>query len=150
MTLSIADQLQKRLKEKKLSIREVERLADLKMNAVRNIIRGVVKQPNAQTLKTIANVLDCSVDDLLQTEDSAFSPLILENETGLTAPLDDFELFERASEVVIRITKEKGYKISVGQALNLIRGIYSFSNKKKEKSIDMDFVEWLFEGIIKS
>ena len=150
MTLSIADQLRKRLKEKNLSIREAERRADLKMNAVRNIIRGVVKQPNAQTLKTIANVLECSVDDLLQTEDSAFSPLILEKETGLTAPLDDFDLFERASGVVIRITKEKGYKLSVGQVLNLIRGIYSFSSKKKKKTIDMDFVEWLFEGVIKS
>ncbi len=149
MTFSIAEQLQKRLKEKNLSIREVERRADLKMNAVRNIISGVVRQPAAQTLKKIANVLDCSVDDLLQTEHVAYSSLISKNETRLSLPLTDLDLFQRVVEVVILIAKEKGYELTIEQALNLIRGIYSFSSKKKQKDIDLDFVEWLFEGALK-
>ena len=150
MTLTLADQLKKRIKEKKLSMREVEKRADLGLNAVRNIIKGVVKQPGAQTLKTIANVLECSVDDLLETNESAFSSQTLEKDSGLSLPLEDFDLFLRASVVVAQIAKEKGYKISLGQALNLMRGIYTFSSKKKNNIIDMDFVEWLFEGVINS
>ncbi len=150
MSYSIADQLRKRLKEKNLSIREAERQADLKMNAVRNIIRGVVKQPTAHTLKMVANVLNCSVDDLLQTDDPTdFSP-VHKKDTGLSLPLKDYDLLERSVHTVIHMAKKRECELSIGQALNLIRSIYSYSSKKPQKTIEMDFVEWLFEGALNS
>ncbi len=123
MKFLLADQLKKRMKEKNLSIREVERQADLKLNAVRNITRGIVKQPGAYTLKKIANVLDCTVDELLETHESILPPQILEKDTGLSLSLEDFDLFLKASNLVVHTAQKKGNKISLGQALNLIKGI---------------------------
>ncbi len=145
MTFSLADQLKKRMEEKNLKSRDVEKRGHLKMNAVKNIMIGTSKNPGALTLKVIANVLGCSVDDLLSELPSA----ALEKEVDPPLPFQDFDLFLKVVEIVVRVTKEKGYNITLQQALHLIRGIYSYSQKKNQ-TIDMDFVEWLFEGMIHS
>jgi transcriptional regulator with XRE-family HTH domain len=144
MTFSLADSLKKRIQEKHLSAAKVERLAGLKQNAVRNIILGTSKQPSAFTLKAIANVLECTVDSLLEDEGSHIS----QNKKTITnVYIKDPELFIEASNAALQITKEKKINITVDQISDLIKEIYVYTTRKKTKTIDMDFVEWLVERL---
>ena len=65
MSSYLQSQIQTRMEAKKLSIYALEKKAGLKRSAARNILQGFSKKPSAEALKAIANVLECTVDDLV-------------------------------------------------------------------------------------
>lgn len=147
MNFSLAASIKKKLEETHLTAGKVEKLADLKINAVRNIINGTSKNPSVFTLKAIAKVFNCSIDELLGNDSSVAVRHSSYKENKPILILDDLELFLKVTNLVVKITREKGYKITIEQALNLIRGIYSYSSMEKKNTINMEFVTWLFQNM---
>lgn len=60
--LQIYDEIVKRAKEKKVSIRWLEETAGVSNGSM---CKWNTVSPSARTLKTVADILECSVDDLL-------------------------------------------------------------------------------------
>ena len=58
MSAVLKEQIESRMRAKKLSIPQLERMAGLKIHAVRNILKGRIKNPTAENLRAIANVLE--------------------------------------------------------------------------------------------
>lgn len=149
--MKIAQQVQIRMKAKRLSIPELENQAGLKTHAVRNILRGKSKNPSAVNLQAIADVLGCSVKDLLAT------PEVLENESQ-TASLEEVlqatyskydkkHLFPEVLKTVEALVQKQKKDLTVEQFLTCVREIYLHSLQKDPTNVDMDFAEW-FLGLI--
>jgi hypothetical protein len=60
--LQIYDEIVKRAKEKKIPIRRIEEITGLSTGS---ICKWNAVSPSARNLKAVADVLECSVDDLL-------------------------------------------------------------------------------------
>jgi transcriptional regulator with XRE-family HTH domain len=63
----LAENIQTRLDEQKISVSEFERLAGLKRSVVANILTGKSKNPTIEVVISIANRLGCSIEELLDT-----------------------------------------------------------------------------------
>ncbi len=139
-------QIRTRMKAKDLSIAALEREAGLKINAVRNILSGQSKKPSAETLQAIANVLDCSVKDLLEKEISNISDLPYSIRHLEVATHEwDAELFNQTIETIQEIFEKKSYIPSVEEALFFIKEIYIYALEKNSKTLDPKFAEWFIE-----
>lgn len=124
-----------------LSISALERKAGLKINVARNILRGQSKRPTAETLQAIANVMECTVQDLLgvqkevlpsQVKHPAESALFLEYPNILTDSL----------HCILKVIQENQYRLTVRQTLLLLEEVYAYTLKKKPPKVDPDFVKW--------
>jgi len=62
----IADNLKKLRSEKELSLERVARLADLSLNTIVKIEKGVNTNPTIETLTKLAKSLEVGVDDLIK------------------------------------------------------------------------------------
>lgn len=138
----MATVLQIRLKnlmeEKSLRTSDLEKLAGLKMSAVRNILLGKTKHPKAETLQAIAEVLGCTVPELLGKD----SP---QQESNLSSPKLEYpDLFlESAKSFVSRLEKEGG-TLTLDQACFIIKETYLYSCQNNSKTVDEKFAKWVF------
>lgn len=130
-----------------LSVVGLERKAGLKTNAVRNILRGQSKKPTAETLQALANVMKCTVADLLGVKMETFKSEIrpLYDETPL---LEYPELLNESLHTVLQIIKDNNYKLTVQQTLLIVGEVYAYTIKKNPPKIDQDFVEWFIKRTI--
>ena len=146
MTAALKDRIKSRMQERNLSIVELERRAGLK-GGVRNILSGLSKKPSAETLQAIADVLDCSVRDLLGTDSSAREtpqsefPTPRRKETPWNKKLF-IEVVEWVDAEFIR----NQISPTTEQAVAILRKIYNFCVEKNEGRFDPRFAEWAFEA----
>lgn len=63
--LGIASNVKRLRKQKRMTLEQVSRLADLSLNTVVKIESGVNKNPTIETLTKIANALEVEVVDLI-------------------------------------------------------------------------------------
>jgi transcriptional regulator with XRE-family HTH domain len=61
----LKEKIVEKLKEKNLSISVLERKAGLSIHTIRNILKGRIKNPRAEVLSSVAEVLECSLLDLI-------------------------------------------------------------------------------------
>tara|TARA_B100000745_G_C19895109_1_gene299544 strand:- start:25 stop:219 length:195 start_codon:yes stop_codon:yes gene_type:complete len=64
--MSIASNLKKYRKKKRVSQDKLSKLADVTYNTIIKLESGATKNPRVETLQLIAVALDVSVDDLLK------------------------------------------------------------------------------------
>lgn len=74
MTSVVKEKITEYMKAEKLSIAELERRAGLSIHSVRNILKGRIKKPSAQSLQAIAEALNCSLSDLIRADNVTFLP----------------------------------------------------------------------------
>ncbi|MBA3814382.1 MAG: helix-turn-helix transcriptional regulator [Alphaproteobacteria bacterium] len=149
--MTISKQLEVRMKAKNLSIMTVESKAGLKTHAVRNILRGKSKRPSAVNLQAIADVLDCSVKDLLGApealqEDSqtlSLEEVLQEKYTSY----DKAGLMPKVVKTVESLAQKQNKDLTVEQFLTSVREIYLHSLQKDPSKVDTDFAEW-FMGLM--
>ncbi|HUX78547.1 MAG TPA: helix-turn-helix transcriptional regulator [Alphaproteobacteria bacterium] len=143
---AIAKQIDARMKAHNLSIMTLETKAGVKPHAVRNILTGKSKSPSAVNLQAIADVLGCSVKDLLTT------PTVLQEEE--THPsLEDLLQEKHANSPLMRdcVTTienalQKAQKtITTGQFLTSVREVYLHSLQKNPQKVNNDFAEWFVD-----
>lgn len=147
MVASLKHKLEEILREKHLSAIELEKLAGLNAYAVRNILLGRSQKPNVHTVKAIADVLGCSIEELLEeTQINSPSKSSSEKkESTSPTPIENPDLFVEATRIVMNLAKEKKQFLTIAQAFKVIQGVYAFTLKKNFSEPDQDFAEWLLE-----
>lgn len=125
------------IQENNISIAELEKMAGLKIDAIRNILYGRSTNPSATTLQAIAKTLGCSIDFLLgEVIDSGKS----QKNKG---SIKDFKLFSESVSIILDNLKAKEYEPTFDELVSLIKEVYYFSLERKPQGIDQNFVNWI-------
>jgi transcriptional regulator with XRE-family HTH domain len=134
--------LQTRLKhlmqEKSLRTSDLEKLAGLKISGVRNILLGKTKHPKAETLQAIAEVLNCTVADLLGKE------VPLQEEVISSPQLEHPHLFLQSVKTFLSLLEQEKSNFTLDEAWLVIKETYLYSSQKNPKVIDDQFAKWVF------
>lgn len=130
-----------------LSVAELERKAGLRTNAVRNILHGYSKKPSAETLQAIADILGCTIKDLLgeqgHTELQKRSSIEKEE---YNSPIEHPELFSSVVDLFLQICNRYEFSPTLKQAYFMVCEIYLFSLQRNMKTPDETFAEWLVKN----
>lgn len=130
-----------------LSVSALERKAGLKINVARNILSGQSKKPNAETLQAIANVMECTVQDLLGVKKESFASNMRPLDDG--SPLLEYpQILNESLQCTLQIIRENDYKLTVKQTLTIVEEVYAYSMKKSPPHIEKDFVEWFTQRVV--
>ncbi len=124
-----------------LSVAALERQAGLKTNTARNILRGQSKRPTAVTLQAIADVMDCTVQDLLGVR-KEFHKTDGAMKFDDSPTIEDPELLKNVLDCILKISNDNNYQLSIHQTAIVLEEIYSYTIQKSPPNIDMVFVEW--------
>ena len=148
MTTSLKEKIIERMDAKNFSIAELERRAGLSIHSVRNILKGRIKKPSAQSLQAIAEALECSIIDLMSNAPAAPSPFPTESRvrTKKRTALDHPNLMKECANQVLDILHQKKLKISVDEYLEITKKVYFYSSREEPRNFDMRFAEWLIES----
>ncbi|MBA3814526.1 MAG: helix-turn-helix transcriptional regulator [Alphaproteobacteria bacterium] len=137
----MATPLQMRLKhlmqEKNLRTSDLEKLAGLKMSAVRNIMLGKTKHPKAETLQAIAEVLGCAIADLLGKEST-------KEEGNLSPKVERPQLLVDAAKTLVSLLETNDCNLTLDQACLIIKETYAYSTQNESDGIDEQFAKWFF------
>jgi transcriptional regulator with XRE-family HTH domain len=148
MTSALKEQIIERMEAKNLSIAELERRAGLSIHSVRNILKGRIKKPSAQSLQAIAEALECSIIDLMNNSygiSDGFSQSV-EWKTRKSPSLDYPDLMMDCMKNVLSLLIEKSGVVSVDTYLEIVRKVYFYSSKEEPRKFDLRFAEWLIES----
>lgn len=145
MTSIIAQKIKNRMAEKRFTVASLEREAGLKVHAVRNIILGKSKNPSADTLKAVADVLECTVDDLLSHEDSTTlsSPKDNEAERSLVK-ISEPELYFEVTQEALALFSSNSITPTFKDLSFIILEAYLYSIENNEGKTDRSFMKWLY------
>ncbi len=147
MAASLKKEISERMRAQNLSIPALERKAGLSVHAVRNILKGRIKNPRARSLQAIADALECSILDLIKSSSRKIrlaEPLKIN--TIITSPLENLEFMSQCFETVMKIMKEKEFVISVDNYFECIALVYSYSLKEDPKILDLKFTKWVIDN----
>lgn len=137
MATALQIRLKHLMQEKNLRTSDLEKLAGLKMSAVRNIMLGKTKHPKAETLQAIVDVLGCTIADLLgketQKEDAHPSPKV-------GCP----QLLLEAAQSLVSLLEQEKSELTLDQACLIIKETYAYSAQNNSKKADHQFAKWLF------
>lgn len=149
-SMRIDQQIEARMKARNMSIVELESLAGLKTHAARNILRGKSKNPSAVNLQAIADVLGCSVKDLLSTPEVLEEALPVSLEEVLQGKYTTYDkqgLFPKVTQAVDEFVQTQNKNLTVEQFLTAVKEIYLHSLQKDPTKVDQDFAGW-FMGLM--
>ena len=138
MTSFLQTQIKQRIEDKNLTIAALEKKAGLGHNAVRGILVGTVQNPGLKTLQAISEVLECSLNDLL--DDKRESSSIVSKKSYEW----DLDLFIQSCRVVDDYIKKNTLKFPTDKIIKIVWEIYTFSISQTPPKIDPKFCEWLF------
>ncbi len=146
MSTQLARQISARMKAKNLSVSTLEREAGLKTHAVQNILRGKSRKPSAELLQAVADVLGCTIKELLESQEifEEDEETKSKNEI-LNAPYEHPTLFLETVKLVNAKLKEKKAKISTQQAITCIEEIFFHSLQKDPSHVDQEFADWFID-----
>jgi len=147
MTSVLKEKIIERMEAKNLSIAELERRAGLSIHSVRNILKGRIKKPSAQSLQAIAEALECSIIDLMSAAPSANEGFLQETERKIRklSPLDYPNLILDCAQKILNLISERNYKVSVEEYLDIVKKAYLYSSREEPRKFDLRFAEWLLE-----
>lgn len=148
MTSALKEKIIERMEAKNLSIAELERRAGLSIHSVRNILKGRIKKPSAQSLQAIAEALECSIIDLMSvssTRSDGYAPE-LHGRIRKRSRMDHPDLMLDCSKRILALIEEKGIKVSVDEYLDALKKVYFYSSREEPRKFDMRFAEWLIES----
>jgi len=146
MTAALKEKIIERMEAKNLSIAELERRAGLSIHSVRNILKGRIKKPSAQSLQAIAEALECSLMDLVNASSTSGDDFAsLAQSKKMSPPIDYPELMLECSKTVLTLVKDCDPKVSVDEYLDIVKKVYFYSSKEEPRRADLRFAEWLIE-----
>ena len=93
-------------KKLKLTNEKIAHLADIPVATIERISSGRTKNPNLKTMKALAKVFDCSLDDLLNLTNTT-KPYYLDETTGKIAQvIQDDETLKTLFETMLSLNNE--------------------------------------------
>ena len=144
MSAILQKQIQRKLDEKNLTVNALEKMAGLKRSAARNLLDGYSKKPSAETLKAIADVLGCSVEDLMVPEDARLASMPAQSNVAskITHSWNE-KLYVDSIKAISKKLADKKLDLKFEQVTQLAGEVYKYSLAKKTEKIDQDFINWL-------
>lgn len=144
----VAKQITIRMKAKNFSVHTLEKEAGLKTHAVRNILRGKSQRPSADILQAVADVLGCTVRDLLQNQEIFQEDFTESKDEQLNEPYAYPTLYCDTVQFVNNVLRQKGYNVTVKQAFTCFEEIYFHSIQKDPTKVDREFGEWWIDLVV--
>ncbi len=142
MTSIVAQKIKTKMTEQRFTVASLEREAGLKIHAVRNILLGKSKNPSADTLKAISNVLGCTVDDLLNSENETNQTLGSRNHAAVE--VQNSKLFRDVVDAVWEVFEEHQKTPTYKDLSFMILEVYQYSVENNSEKIDKSFMSWLY------
>jgi len=134
------------LEDSNSSIQGFERKAKLSRNSVYSILTDKSKNPNIDTVLKIADVLNCSLDELFERK-SLFKRYNNEElfKTKLNVPL-----FKAICDYTNDYAEQNQMNaLSLGQLIDAIEEIYKYCLPTQSDTIDKHFAEWFLKNNLK-
>ncbi len=149
---TLQENLQTRMEDKELSPHELERKAGLKESAVRNILSGRSSNPGIESLTAIADMLDCSIDDLVGRTEAR--KLKSEQNSSHTKPKEivtwNADLYQSCVKAVEDYLASKNLASNLNpsgeQILFFVKEVYLYTQKGQANKPDQKFIEWLIDN----
>jgi transcriptional regulator with XRE-family HTH domain len=136
--------IKRKLLEQNLTVSALEKKAGIRPSSLQNIIQGRSKNPNLDTLKTVAKALECSVSDLLEEDRiSADIELFL----GKNAWNQD-RYFDIISSVISVCRKSKRI-LPKKVFLLAVEEIYDYALRYSKNNVDQDLIDWVLQRLSK-
>jgi transcriptional regulator with XRE-family HTH domain len=121
------------------------REANLNRDEVVRILSGKIKNPGIYTVSKIANVLNCSIDDLLGGSAATSKAAMVSEKDAFQKPL-----FLNALNYILEYIEQHGLKdIKTGRLLQALDYIYSFSCHSGTDYLKEDFAKWFCKNSLK-
>lgn len=150
--MDIADHLKEKMNEKGLSVHALEKQANLKRGAIQNIIYGRSRNPGIEILRTVAQVLNCSVSELIGEDNTVAKSSSV---TPLPAqPLDsppvswNSELYLKCYKKVEELLEKKNHPLPTHQLLKYVEEVYLYSISQQKNVPEEHFVNWLINRFL--
>ena len=148
MSTPLAKQIFVRMKAKNFSIASLEREAGVSAHSVQNILRGKSKKPNAEIVQALADVLGCTVRDLLKKDDLFREESTDSPKERLNNTLDYPDLLLEIVGWVNNKGRQENKRITIKQTMTCIEEIYLYSLERDPTKMDQDFAEWFFDLVM--
>ncbi len=142
LALAIRDQLRARIASVE-NVRFFERKNGLTPGTINNIINGTSSNPTAETLNTLANAFECSIDDLLNRNTNQTSSN--NNSAALKSSVWKSDLYIEISKELAKEIEKGQIKINADKALKIIQEVYSYLIKKNKTSVDESLIGWVLD-----
>ena len=148
MATALKEKIMERMEAKNFSIAELERRAGLSIHSVRNILKGRIKKPSAQSLQDIAEALECSIIDLMSASSAieAGFPQDVDRRIKKRPPLEYSSLMLECSKIILDKITEKNTKVSIDEYFEVVKKVYLYSSREEPRQVDIRFAEWLIES----
>lgn len=144
LTQQLKQFIQEKLVSSKMNTSELERKAGLSATSIRKILLGSSQNPTLETLNAIANVFNCSLDELVGRR-------IIDNDKNLkklslkeNLPLST-DLLSATLENSISLYKKKEKEITLNEFINFVLETYQYCMLQKNGMFDKEFHDWYFE-----
>ena len=148
MAIALKEKIIERMEAKNFSIAELERRAGLSIHSVRNILKGRIKKPSAQSLQAIAEALECSIIDLMNSSSAAEAgfPQDMDRRIKKRPLLEHPDLMLECLEKILQEIGEKKVTISIDEYFDVVKKVYLYSSREEPREVDTRFATWLIES----
>jgi DNA-binding Xre family transcriptional regulator len=142
MTIILKKKILEHASKYRHSIRDLEHQAGLHSNAIHNILSDRSKNPTIDTVVKIANILECSIDEMLEREG-----FINKANTAIkTDTTFDPCLFQSVCNYAIQFIETKNLgTLVLSNVIYCIEEIYKYCFNTKSKIFDQNFAKWFLE-----
>ena len=135
---TIRVQIAKKMKEQHYNINTLAKKANMHHSRLRQFMNGVAKYPNVDALYTLAEILNCSLDEL--TGRRKFDSSDEKKEFDLNC-----SIYEEIVSVLLPYIEEKGYKPTLSQTTDFIKEAYIFTVEKNRHNVDERVIKWIVD-----
>lgn len=142
MAYQLRQVIQEKLDAHKMNSSDLERKAGLSASSVRKILLGISQNPTLETLKAIATVFNCTLDDLVGRR------VVTEQDTNQNYIKKNLTL---NPELIIAIIQETiahddktNNQMDFDSFIKFISETYQYCLIKKHGQFDKDFLHWYF------
>ena len=157
MYTTLGNNIRSRLKERNLSVSEIERRTGLRQSTLRNVLSGRSTNPSLELLIPLTRQLNCTVEDLLSndpmpeekemSQDNASSPIDLDPCKQKNESVSDLEwsyaLYTASLHFVNQFLEKNRLTPPFAKINFCIGEIYKYSYPLHSIHIDQRFAEWL-------
>jgi len=142
MTITLKKKILEHASKHRHSIRDLEHQAGLQSNAIHNILSDRSKNPTIDTVLKIADILGCSIDEMLGREGFAHKP----NATKKAGTTFDLCLFQSTCNYVMQFIEVNNLgKLVLSDVIYCVEEIYKYCLNTKSRIFEQNFAQWFLE-----
>jgi transcriptional regulator with XRE-family HTH domain len=146
--LNLQNALQTKLQESKMTPTELENKAGLARSTVFRILEGRATNPTIETLYAIAQVLGCSVDELIDGQRVRQKTSSLDLLKAIEDRVWNSNLFLTITNATCDYLKKIDKNLTFKPMLESILEIYNYCIIKKDAEFDNNFHEWYMQKML--